>query len=146
LVDGFGKWEDTYLAAEDKPLLDPGALEALAGRGGGATCGRAVRRSDAPRCADGGVRVRERRRRGRLRAVTRAIVDTGPLVAFLNTRDPHHAWARETFDTFRLPLVTCEAVLSEAWFLVRRAKGGQNGVLGLVSRGVLALDFSSASA
>jgi predicted nucleic acid-binding protein len=33
--------------------------------------------------------------------VTRAIVDTGPLVAFLNTRDPYHAWARETFDGFR---------------------------------------------
>jgi len=73
--------------------------------------------------------------------VTRAIVDTGPLVAFLNARDPHHAWARETFDTFRLPLVTCEAVLSEACFLVGRAKGGQNGILGLVSRGVVALDF-----
>jgi predicted nucleic acid-binding protein len=77
--------------------------------------------------------------------VTRAIVDTGPLVAFLNTRDPHHAWARETFDAFRLPLITCEAVLSEACFLARRAKGGQNGILGLVSRGVLALDFRLSS-
>ncbi len=73
--------------------------------------------------------------------MTRAIVDTGPLVAFLNTRDPHHRWAQETFSSLRLPLVTCEAVLTEACFLVRQAKGGQNGVLGLVSRGIVALDF-----
>lgn len=70
-----------------------------------------------------------------------AIVDTGPLVAFLDGRDPHHRWAHETFDSFRLPLVTYEAVLSEACFLVRQAKRTQNSVLGLVSRGVIVLDF-----
>jgi hypothetical protein len=36
------------------------------------------------------------------------------LRAFLNTRDPHHQWAQKTFSSFRLPLVTCDAVLSEA--------------------------------
>jgi len=54
--------------------------------------------------------------------VTRAIVDTGPLVAFLNTRDARHQWALETFDSFRMPLATCEAVLTEAWFVVRQSK------------------------
>ena len=62
--------------------------------------------------------------------MTRVTADTGPLVAFLNARDPHHAWARETFDGFRLPLVTCEAVLSEACVLVRRAKGRPERHLG----------------
>ena len=77
--------------------------------------------------------------------MTRGIVDTGPIVAFLNTRDPHHRWAQETFSSFRLPLITCDAVLSEACFLVRQAKGGQNGVLGLVGRGIVALDFRLSS-
>jgi uncharacterized protein len=77
--------------------------------------------------------------------VTRAIVDTGPLVAFLDTRDPRHAWAQETFNRFSLPLVTCEAVLSEACFVVGQATGRQNAVMGLVSRGVLAIDFRLAS-
>ena len=77
--------------------------------------------------------------------MTRGIVDTGPIVAFLDTRDPHHQWAQETFSGFRLPLVTCDAVLPEACFLVRQAKGGQNGVLGLVGRGIVALDFRLSS-
>jgi predicted nucleic acid-binding protein len=77
--------------------------------------------------------------------VTRAIADTGPIVAFLDTRDPlrdpHHSWAQETFNRYKLPLITCEAVLSEACFVVGQATGRQNAVMGLVSRGVLAVDF-----
>jgi len=73
--------------------------------------------------------------------VTRAIADTGPIVAFLDTRDPLHSWAQETFDRSSLPLVTCEAVLSEACFIVGPATGRQNAVMALVSRGVLAVDF-----
>jgi predicted nucleic acid-binding protein len=34
--------------------------------------------------------------------VKRGIVDTGPIVAFLNTRDPRHGWACEMFDSFKL--------------------------------------------
>ncbi len=73
--------------------------------------------------------------------MTRAIVDTGPLVAFLNTRDPRHQWALETFDSFRMPLATCEAVLTEAWFVVRQSKANPNSVLALLSRGIITLDF-----
>lgn len=73
--------------------------------------------------------------------MTRAIIDTGPLVAFLDTRDRHHDWAKETFNGQGLPLATCEAVLSEACFLLGQAHGRQNAVMGLVSRGVLAISF-----
>jgi predicted nucleic acid-binding protein len=51
-----------------------------------------------------------------------AIVDTGPLVALLDARDPHHAWARETLRRLETPLMTCEAVLSEACFLLTGSK------------------------
>lgn len=69
---------------------------------------------------------------GRLRAVT-AIVDTGPLVALLDAREPHHAWARETLRRLETALQTCEAVLSEACFLLSGVKGGCNAALSLMS-------------
>jgi uncharacterized protein len=73
--------------------------------------------------------------------VTRAIIDTGPLVAFLDTRDPRHLWAQETINSFPMPLATCEAVLAEACFVLGQGTGRQNAVMGLVSRGVVAIDF-----
>jgi predicted nucleic acid-binding protein len=75
----------------------------------------------------------------------RVIVDTGPLVALLNAREAHHAWARETLDHIEPPLWTCEAVLSEACFLVRHLKGGAEAVLDLVSRAIVKVDFRLAS-
>jgi predicted nucleic acid-binding protein len=69
------------------------------------------------------------------------LVDTGPVVAFLNRRDRHHAWAMETLASIRAPLVTCEAVLSEAAYLVRRLAGGPEKVVELVARGVLTASF-----
>jgi predicted nucleic acid-binding protein len=72
----------------------------------------------------------------------RAIVDTGPLVALLNAADKHHAWTRKAFDAVEPPLTTCEAVLSEACFLLNRIHGGQDAVLELVARGIVAVRFS----
>jgi predicted nucleic acid-binding protein len=72
---------------------------------------------------------------------TATIVDTGPLVAFLNRRDRHHAWAADQFGSLRPPLLTCEAVLSEAAYLVRDLPGGPEAVLELVARGVVAPTF-----
>ena len=48
------------------------------------------------------------------------ILDTGPLVAYLYTRDAHHTWAVDAFDTLELPAITCEPVLVEACFLAER--------------------------
>lgn len=42
------------------------------------------------------------------------IVDTGPLVALLDARDPLHAWAVSVFEELAPPYLTCEAVLTEA--------------------------------
>ena len=69
------------------------------------------------------------------------LVDTGPLVAFLNRRDRHHAWAVDQFGVLPPPLLTCEAVLSEAAYLVRDLTGGPEAVLELVARGVVAPTF-----
>lgn len=71
------------------------------------------------------------------RSVT--IADTGPIVAFLSRSDRHHAWARERFANLEPPLLTCEAVLSEACFLAGRLSGGSKLVLDLLERRVLSI-------
>jgi uncharacterized protein len=48
------------------------------------------------------------------------LLDTGPLVAYLNERDASHDWAVEVFSGLDPPVITCEPVLSEACFLVER--------------------------
>ena len=42
------------------------------------------------------------------------LLDTGPIVAYLNRRDRHHAWAMARFEEIEPPFHTCESVLSEA--------------------------------
>ena len=71
----------------------------------------------------------------------RFAIDTGPIVALLNARDAHHRWATQTLDRIGPPLRTCEAVISEACFLVRNLKGGPDAVLTLIARGLVVPDF-----
>jgi predicted nucleic acid-binding protein len=67
------------------------------------------------------------------------VVDTGPIVAFLDADDRYHDWAKAEFARLRPPLLTCEAVLAEACFLVDRGGGDQSGVVQLVERGILSV-------
>jgi predicted nucleic acid-binding protein len=69
------------------------------------------------------------------------LVDTGPIVAFLNGRDRYHEWSKEIFAGLDSPVLSCEAVLSEACFLLRHASGGSEAVLKLVERGLVRLPF-----
>lgn len=46
------------------------------------------------------------------------LVDSGALVALLDAREEHHAWARETLTRQPTPWKTCESVVSEAFFLL----------------------------
>lgn len=71
----------------------------------------------------------------------RVVVDTGPLVALLNRGDRCHAWARDTFAEIAPPLLTCEAVLAEAWHLLRRFSRGRDAILDLLARNVIVIAF-----
>ena len=71
----------------------------------------------------------------------RVILDTGPLVAFINGRDRYHEWAKMQWAEINPPLLTCEAVLSEACFLLRGLDGGDKAVLELLHRKVLDIPF-----
>lgn len=70
------------------------------------------------------------------------ILDTGPLVAFLNSRDKYHDWTKAQWAQIQPPLLTCEAVVSEACFLLRGWDNGASSVLELLERGVLKISFS----
>lgn len=74
-------------------------------------------------------------------APERTLVDSGPIVALLVAEDMHHAWARHVWDELEPPLLTCEAVLSEAQFLVARFGGNPRTVLEFVQRGALRVAF-----
>ena len=69
------------------------------------------------------------------------ILDTGPLVAFINGRDRYHKWSILQWAQIDPPLLTHEAVLSEACFLFKDNEGGQAAVLELLRRGILRLPF-----
>ena len=71
----------------------------------------------------------------------RVIVDTGPLVAFLNKNDKHHDWARTQFSLISPPLISCESVISEACFLLRNFTNGAQNILELIERELIILPF-----
>lgn len=77
--------------------------------------------------------------------MTSVIIDTGPLVALLNRHERHHVWVSEVLDTVVPPVFTCDAVLSEACFLLHKTSGGQHAVMDLVAQGIVRSDFHVAA-
>ena len=71
-----------------------------------------------------------------------AIIDTGPLVAFLDRREAHHDWIAEQARTLALPWLLCEAVLAESWHLLRRLPSAQDALLEMVETGLLKVGFA----
>lgn len=73
-----------------------------------------------------------------------SICDTGPLVAYLNRRDPHHEWAVALMKQVRPPMLTCEAVLAEAAYFLREDGLDVDPLFQLLEREALRLDFKAA--
>jgi predicted nucleic acid-binding protein len=74
----------------------------------------------------------------------RVFVDTGPIVALLDRRDTHHEWAKREIAHLREPLLTCEAVVSEVFFLLSGVRGGNATLIALLRDGLvrMAANFS----
>ncbi len=66
-----------------------------------------------------------------------AILDTGPLVGALDRDDQWHAWATKEFAAIRQPALTCDAVISEACFLLRGTPDSRGRIFALIERGIL---------
>ncbi len=69
------------------------------------------------------------------------LIDTGPLVALLDRNDRFHAWMKEIWKTIEPPAFTCEAVMTEACFLLRGLYGGKESAISLLSRGILQIPY-----
>lgn len=69
------------------------------------------------------------------------VCDTGPIVAYLNRSDPHHEWAAAVMKQVRPPLLTCEAVMTEAAYLLRDDGVDVEPLFRMLERSALLIDF-----
>jgi len=65
------------------------------------------------------------------------LLDTGPLVTFLAAGVGHHDWVCDQWKRLHPPLLTCEPVLTEAAFLLKREGVETDVLFALLERGVL---------
>ena len=70
------------------------------------------------------------------------LVDTGVLVALLNRKEQHHAWAVQKSRTLPAPFLTCEPVLTETYFLLSPLPRGALRFFEFLNSGMLEVDFS----
>jgi len=69
------------------------------------------------------------------------LLDTGPWVALLSRNDTHHKWAVEQLRRLPPPLLSCEAVVAETCFLLKRSGFDPSLPLQFIERGVVQLPF-----
>lgn len=74
--------------------------------------------------------------------MNRVLVDTGFLVALYDKREPMHSECLRIYQDCLAQLVTCEAVLSEAFYLLRNVHGAIQGVLQSVQESILQIPFT----
>jgi uncharacterized protein len=70
-----------------------------------------------------------------------AVVDTGPLVAFLDRAEQHHRWVAKRIEELDAPLLVCEPVLAEAMHLLGPFPRAQDALFGLLENGALMIAF-----
>lgn len=67
------------------------------------------------------------------------LLDTGPLVAYLDASDQHHKWAVRQFSKLSAPFFVPEAVISEASFLLADVPQAVAKIGNWLQRGLLVL-------
>ena len=73
--------------------------------------------------------------------MTPVLLDTGVIVALLDRSEKHHHVCAATVEALAAPLVTCEAVIAESCYLLRRLPGAGEAVLANVAAGVFQIPF-----
>lgn len=69
------------------------------------------------------------------------LIDTGPLVALLVGDDTQHPWVVEQSKHAPSTVLTCDAVISEALFLLKRDGHDADDLFAMVELGFLRSDF-----
>lgn len=69
------------------------------------------------------------------------LLDTGAIVALLDRTETYHDPCVQVVEHLERPLVSCEAVIAESCYLLRRLPGAAETVLENVERGVFQIPF-----
>jgi len=73
--------------------------------------------------------------------VTPVLLDTGVIVALLDRSERNHLRCVEAIEAIAAPLITCEAVVAEACYVLRNIHGASDAVLDNVEAGVFEIPF-----
>lgn len=73
--------------------------------------------------------------------MTPVLLDTGCLVALLDRSERHHKKCAAAIAEIEAPLVTCEAVIAEALYLLRGIKGAADAILQNVADGTFLVPY-----
>ena len=69
------------------------------------------------------------------------LLDTGVIVALLDRSERLHSVCAETVQEIEAPLVTCEAVIAESCYLLRKLAGASEAVMENVAAGIFQIPF-----
>jgi predicted nucleic acid-binding protein len=70
------------------------------------------------------------------------IADAGVIVGLIYERDQWNEWTRAQAAGLPVPYLTCEAVITEACYLLQDISDGEDKVLQMIELGVLQVSFS----
>lgn len=70
------------------------------------------------------------------------VVDSVAIVAAIDVRELWHRKASRLFRELPKPMLTCEAAITEACFLVTRSSRGLEGIMALMATRTIAIDFN----
>lgn len=73
------------------------------------------------------------------------LLDTGVIVALLDRSERHHRQCISVVQELERPLATCEAVIAESCYLLRRLSGAAETILENVERGIFHVPFQLVS-
>lgn len=69
------------------------------------------------------------------------LLDTSVIVALLDRSELSHAACVDVVSNLEAPLITCEAVISESCYLLRRLTGATEAVIDNVTAGIFQIPF-----
>ena len=69
------------------------------------------------------------------------LLDTGVIVALLDRSEKHHAECAKIVSKLKRPLITCEPVIAEACYLLRKLRGAPEAVLANVENHIFQIPW-----
>ena len=69
------------------------------------------------------------------------ILDASPLVAYFDSSEEHHEWCVRQFESLQPPLISCEAAIAEAVYLVESRGGNSARIFEFIREGIIQIPF-----